>query len=184
MEPLEHRIRRLMKLHPPLREGALSWRGLIGLAQRVTRRLDLDCSVKLRPCPYGGSVGRIGPRVTYTIDSRADRDQRRRILAHEIGHVALGHYALEDEVWYYTDDPQDDPYEGEADLFEAVALRSRYWPVEHIIRPEQLGLRLHNADMDPGLRRVWNSYKPSRVRTAGEGKPRPDVERLLLRLFD
>lgn len=180
-EPLEHRLRRLMALHPPLKRGALGWRGLVGLAHRVVGKLDLRCSVVLRANPFRGHVSRVGSRVTFTIDAALGKHERCQVLAHEVGHVALGHYQLDDEVWYYTDDPIGDPQEEEADLFEVVALRSMFYPLDFIIRPEQLRLPLKGPYAGPMEIAVRSEIRrsPARIRTASGKAPKPKVAELL-----
>ncbi len=187
-ESLERRILRLMNQHPPLRKGALGWRGLVGLANRVVHRIDarLEVMVKLRPNPFRGHVRRIGNRVTFSIDASLSRRERELVLAHEIGHVALGHYLLADEVYYYSDNPQGDVEEQEADLFEMVALRSMFVPLEWIVQPEQLPLGIPRPHVNPYARDVRAESERrnrGRVRTGGPGKPKPAVAEIL-RLFD
>jgi Zn-dependent peptidase ImmA (M78 family) len=68
------------------------------------------------------------------VDSRADADRRHAILAHEVGHLVLGHYERSDDVWFLTDGAGADEWEIEADLFAFFALRSRNQPLDRFIR--------------------------------------------------
>lgn len=89
----------------------------------------------MRPWPSEGSVRQIGRRLVVNIDSRLSKSDRVFALAHEAGHVLLGHYQLDEEgVWFMREpkDPGDD-FEVEADFFAMFVCRSRKMPAEWII---------------------------------------------------
>lgn len=91
--------------------------------------------VVVKPWPSEGSVRQIGRRLVVNIDSRQSRTNRIFALAHEAGHVLLGHYqSSEDGVWFMREpkDPGDD-LEAEADFFAMFVCRSRCMPAEWII---------------------------------------------------
>jgi hypothetical protein len=98
------------------------------LSARAARR-GLDLVVDVCPWPDAGSVQKIGRRLVVTVDSRQSKSDQLFALAHEAGHVLLGHYALDDGIWTMREQkaPGDD-FEAEADFFAMFVCRSRCLP--------------------------------------------------------
>lgn len=109
---------------PGFDRGGMSRQQLTMLLARYAVRANLTPVVRFDPWPFRGSVQRFGDRLTVVVDSRLEHEQRLATLAHEVGHVALGHYALEEGCWYFTDSEGMNEWEWEADLFARIALRS------------------------------------------------------------
>ncbi len=110
--------------------------------------------------PYRGSVTRVDNLLMIHIDARQDPhhfpgyrahtplyaglegDAWRReaeqvyALAHEIGHVALGHYQLrnDDGYWHFTHGDSEDILEVEADHFAALVTRTPGFPLALMLK--------------------------------------------------
>lgn len=157
-EPLEDRLDRLVRWHPTIARGGMSWGQLKDLAKRIAARRGLECRVHLKPWPWRGSVtmsfgaliihvdqeqGLPARDAAWSAPQPAHEEARRRAaaqlaaLAHEVGHVALGHYSLgERGVWFHQDGDSGDELEWEADAFSFVATRSPGTPIPSSILPQ------------------------------------------------
>jgi hypothetical protein len=124
-EALREKLKKLMAWHAPLRRGAMSFAQLRNLARRIGELRSVVVRVKLEPWPFSGTVAWIGEALVIRVDSRLSPGDQLDALAHEVGHLALGHYNLrEREVWYLQDNGPDDLWEQEAEVFVSLATRS------------------------------------------------------------
>lgn len=124
-QTLEEKLRRVTNWHAPLARGGMSWAGLRALASRIGTARGVEIVVAEDPWPFSGSLQRVGDRLVIKVDSRRNLAERTYALAHEVGHLALGHYDIHArEVWYHTDGPNADELEAEADVFAGWATRT------------------------------------------------------------
>lgn len=126
-------------MYPTLRRGGMTWAQLCGVLRARAQRRGVGLDVDLCPWPDRGAVERFGNLLVVYVDSRQSKGDQLRALAHEAGHVLLGHYQLEQEVWFQIDTGPDNPWEAEADWFADFALRTAGTPPEWFIG-EQLDL--------------------------------------------
>ena len=95
--------------------------------------------MRYRPWPWPASVQPAGGAITIVVDSERPLAQRTISLAHEVGHIALGHYAT-DDFWTDSEGPQSAAEELEADLFAAIVLDRHRTPIQYLGGPEQIDL--------------------------------------------
>lgn len=138
-------------IYPRLRRGGLTKQDLIDLARRYGRRLGLDVIIDFGPWPWRGSIRRLGNTIVINIDNRTDLAEQVGTLAHEVGHLVLGHYRLE-PFWADSWTPANRSEELEADLFCGLVLDRCVSPIQHLGGDEQLRLEL---DMRPRAARSW-----------------------------
>lgn len=140
----ENYLRKLARLcawHPQLARGAMSFTQLRNLALRIGAVRGVRVVVDLEPWPWPASVRWVGDVLAVTVDSRQSRPGRVYALAHEIGHIALGHCDLSGErVWYCRDGEDADAMEEEADAFASFATRSPGCAAWAAALDDQLGL--------------------------------------------
>jgi len=139
VSPFQERFFTLAARFPRLRRGGLNRKELEDLARRVGRRLGKEVRVRYRPWPWPASVQPAGGSVTIVVDSDRPPAQRVISLAHEVGHLALGHYAL-DDFWTDSEGSQSLLEEMEADLFAAIVLDRHRTPIQYLGGPEQMEL--------------------------------------------
>ncbi len=126
---LRERLIRLTGRYRTLQRGGLSFHQLREIAVRWGARHQLHVHILLLPWPESGSVQRAGDTVGIFINSRANVAERTYALAHEVGHLLLGHYDTRD-VWFLLDGPRACDWEDEADCFAAFATRTPKTPAE------------------------------------------------------
>jgi hypothetical protein len=138
LHAVNEKLLKLALWHPPIRRGAMTLSELRLLVHRIAKKRGLKAIVMIHPWPFRGSVQRDGGWLIIHIDSRQGLDgvvhpdilrlmEVRQIiaLAHEVGHVALGHYQLQEEgVWFHSDGGGDDAFEWEAEYFADVVTLS------------------------------------------------------------
>ena len=125
------RIYELAQLYPRLERGGLNAAQLRDLVRSVARRRGWGARVTYRPWPWPGTTQLIGDSIEIVIDSRRNPAEQVLTLAHEAGHVCLGH--LDDDV-FCTE--LDGPYSREqdewADLFASIILNRRLGPLDYL----------------------------------------------------
>lgn len=139
MKEFAERFFLLALRYPRLRRGGLSRKDLEDLARRVGRRMGKEVKVRYRPWPWPASVQPAGGSISIIVDSHRPPAQRVLSLAHEVGHLALGHYAF-DDFWTDSEGPQSLIEEMEADLFAAIVLDRHRTPIQYLGGPEQMEL--------------------------------------------
>lgn len=132
------RLAYLIKHHPILARGGLSRRQLKELAARIARRMGYCVEFVFTSWPWPATVSRIATRLVITVDNRRSAVEQLMALAHEVGHVALGHYQLEG-FWTETDGPYSREEDAWADVFAAIVLDKCTSPAEYL-GTEQLRL--------------------------------------------
>lgn len=115
------------------------------LAVQLGQKVQMPVTIEQRTWPFEGSVQKIGNHLFIWIDARLNDYERLECLAHEVGHLAFGHYQLADEygvgeTWYQHDGHGNDEWEQEADYFACFALRSSNLPIEWWIGRDQYEL--------------------------------------------
>lgn len=122
----------------------MSFNQLQTLLETRAKAKGYELKVKLQPWPGGGSCQKVRWKIVVPIDSRLPPFERLHALAHESGHILLGHYELDDEVWLLQDGEGDSQWEAEANLFAALATRTPGTPAGWFL-DEQLKLRLEEG---------------------------------------
>lgn len=134
------RYLRLARRYPRLARGGLNVREMRELAVRIARKMGMEVDIQCRPWPWPATISRVGRHLFITVDDRQNPGKQVSSLAHELGHLAMAHFALEpffadgggygggcgDEEW-------------EADVFALLVLDRIVSPLEHL-GPEQLEL--------------------------------------------
>lgn len=133
---LRERVARVAELAPSFRDGGLSWHELREVARVWGASVGLRVAIDLREgWPLSGSIQRIGEALVVFIDARLGHWARRYVLAHEVGHLVLGHYDVaDDRPWYMTDGLGASEMEREAETFACLATRSPGLPLELYLR--------------------------------------------------
>jgi hypothetical protein len=132
------RLASLARRYPSLARGGLSRQQLKELASRLARRLGYHLEIVSAPWPWPATISRVGDNLVITVDHRRDALAQLMALAHEVGHVALGHMHAE-PFWTDVDGPYSREEDEWADLFAAIVLDKCTSPVEYLGR-EQLEL--------------------------------------------
>lgn len=136
LKPATHtfteRLRAIASTCPAFGRGGISWHQLRDLAGAWGRTVGLRVAVDLRHgWPFGGSIQTFGRRLVVFIDAALPDWERRHVLAHEIGHLVLGHYDLDDDIpWFLSDSDGASELEQEAQTFAFLATRSPGLPLE------------------------------------------------------
>lgn len=128
----------LARLYPPLLNGGLHERQLRELGRRIVRRSGFGIEFLVCPHPWPATITRIAHTLIVTVDSRRNHPQRVGSLAHEIGHLAFGHFELAG-FWTDADGPASRKEDDEADLFALLVLDKKLGPLDYLGR-EQLEL--------------------------------------------
>lgn len=155
---MKEKLLKLARWHPPIARGGMTWGQLRDLAHRIAEKRGLRAKVTLTNWPFRGSVQRVEDVLAIHVDQvQAPRwtgpdpmpkhvvlHQRKNdqvyALAHEVGHVAMGHYELSDEgIWFHVDGAGDCELEAEADAFAHLVTRSPGVPVDWLLS-DQLDL--------------------------------------------
>lgn len=137
MKRFRERFFRLAAHYPRLRRGGLTVSDLEDLARRIGRRFNIEVFVQRSDWPWPASIQRIAGALLIHVDARRLPAQQVLSLAHEVGHLALGHYQL-DDFWTDCDGPQSREEEHAADLFAAIVLDRHRTPIQYLGGPEQL----------------------------------------------
>ena len=130
------RMYELVQLYPRLARGGLNSAQLRDLVRCVARRRGWDARVTYRPWPWPGTTQLIGDSIEIVVDSRRNPAEQVMALAHEVGHVCLGHLH-EDVFWTELDGPYSREQDEWADLFASIVLNRRIGPLDYLGR-EQL----------------------------------------------
>lgn len=134
------RIRRLIRFYPRLARGGLDRHQLQDLARRVARRAGYALDVAYQPWPWPGTTQVIGQTIAITIDDRRHPYEQLRSLAHEVGHLCLGHLR-EDDFWTDIDGPRLRDEDDWAEAFAAIVI-DRVVPPSVYLGREQFELEL------------------------------------------
>jgi hypothetical protein len=124
---VEAKLRDLGREHPDLARGGLSWDQLVTLARRIGAARGVEVDVRAHSWPWGGSVQWFGSALAISIDDRRPRAEQVWALAHEVGHLALGHCHLEEpeHAWcVHAGSKEDLEQEAAAECFAAFATRA------------------------------------------------------------
>lgn len=138
LQEFRSRLLDLSKRFPRVARGGLGQRELVDLAKRVARHAGYSVDVAFRPWPWPAAVTRIGRTLLITVDDRRHPADQVMALAHEVGHIVLGHYHAE-PFWTEVDGPYQRDEDRQADLFASIILDKRTSPLEYL-RREQLEL--------------------------------------------
>lgn len=130
-EEFRGRLISLARRYPRLARGGLNRRQLKDLARHVAQRSGFYVRFTFEPWPWPATVHRMGRTLAVTVDSRRHPADQLMALAHEVGHIALGHYRLGD-FWTEVDGPYSREEDGWADLFAAIVLDKRTTPLEYL----------------------------------------------------
>lgn len=125
----------LIALYPPLARGALHERQLRELGRRIARRAGFRIEYVVCAHPWPATITRIAHTLVIIVDNRRNVPQRVGSLAHEIGHLAFGHYALEG-FWTDADGPASREEDDEADLFSLLVLNKNMSPLDFLGREQ------------------------------------------------
>ena len=136
MQGFRDRFNRLCRQYPRIARGGLTVSDLRDLARRLARRAGLEVHIAFCAWPWPGTVQRLGDTLVVTVDDRQNPGLRKFSLAHEVAHLGLGHYRL-DDFWTDAHGVLSREEDREADLFAAVVLNPHASPVELLGR-EQL----------------------------------------------
>lgn len=128
----------LARRYPRLKRGRLGKPELLDLARRYARSHGYDLIVRHCPWPWYGTIRRMDQTIVITIDSRQNARWQLGTLAHEVGHLVLGHYLLE-PFWADATSPANREEESEADAFAALVTQTFASPLHHL-GPDQLEL--------------------------------------------
>jgi hypothetical protein len=138
---IEAKLRALCRWHPQLARGAMSWAQLRNLARRIGAARGVEVVVDVVAWPWPATARWVGDVLAITVDGRQSRAGRIYALAHEVGHLALGHCSLRDrDVWFHRDGVCSDEMESEADLFAQLATSSPGCAAWEAVLRDQLGL--------------------------------------------
>jgi len=132
------RLAALARRYPTLARGGLSSAQLVDLSRRLALRLGYRLEVVRTAWPWPATISRIADTLVITIDDRRDPGDQLMALAHEVGHIALGHMRTS-PFWTEVDGPYALEEDAWADLFAAVVL-SRHTSVVEFLGKEQLEL--------------------------------------------
>lgn len=136
MQGFRDRFYRLSRTYARIARGGLTVYDLKDLARRLARRVGLDVDIAFCRWPWPGTLQRLGDTLVITVDDRQNRGMQAYSLAHELGHVGLGHYRL-DDFWTDGHGPRSKAEDHEADLFAGLVLNKHHTPLELLGR-EQL----------------------------------------------
>lgn len=126
----------LILLYPRLARGGLDRDQLRDLVCRVARRRGYYARVTYRPWPWPATTQLMDDSIEIVVDSRRHPAEQVMALAHEVGHVCLGHLH-EDVFWTEVDGPYLRQQDEWADLFASIVLNRRIGPLDYLGR-EQL----------------------------------------------
>lgn len=132
------RLAALAHRYPSLARGGLNRLQLRDLAGRLARRLGYHLEIVSAPWPWPATISRVGDNLVITVDDRRGPADQLMALAHEVGHIALGHLRTA-PFWTDVDGPHLLEEDAWADLFAAVVL-SRHTSVVEYLGREQLEL--------------------------------------------
>lgn len=135
MREFRRRLYELIRCYPRLARGGLNQRELLDLARRVARRSGLSVRVAFKPWPWPASVVRIARTLVIIVDEDRIPAEQVLALAHEVGHIALGHYHAE-RFWADTDGLACSVEEQEADLFASLVLSRHLGPLDYLGREQ------------------------------------------------
>lgn len=130
------RFYRLARRYPRLARGGLTLDQMRELAERIGRQMGFEVDVAFRPWPWPATINRIGDTLSITVDDRQPPARQVGSLAHEVGHLALAHFAVDP---FLADGGPDCEEEWEADLFALLVLDRTLSPLDHLGR-EQLDI--------------------------------------------
>lgn len=133
------RMYELVQLYPRLARGGLNSAQLRDLVRCVARRRGWDARVTYRPWPWPGTTQIIGDSIEIVVDSRRHPYEQLRSLAHEVGHVCLGHLRADDDWWTDLDGPTSRAEDDWAEAFAAIVI-DRVTPTEVFLGREQFEL--------------------------------------------
>lgn len=145
----------LARIYPRLTRGGLNREQLQDLVTRVARRRGYSAHVVHQPWPWPATTQLMATSIEITIDSRRHPYEQLRSLAHEVGHVCLGHCCAEDDFWTDLDGPTHREEDGWAELFASIVIDRVVPPLVHIGR-EQFELQLEETS--PQSRRFGRVY--------------------------
>jgi hypothetical protein len=125
------RLAYLIRHYPILARGGLSRRQLKDLAVRIARRMGYTVEFVHTTWPWPATISRVATRLVITVDSRRSALDQLMALAHEVGHVALGHYQLEG-FWTEMDGPYSREEDAWADVFASIVLDKHTSPAQYL----------------------------------------------------
>lgn len=131
MQGFRDRVLSLTRAYPRLARGGLNIHQLKDLASRIAARQGLRADIAFVPWPWPATIQQAGSRVLITVDSDRHIADQAMALAHEVGHLVLGHLHTE-PFWTDVDGPVQHEEDALADLFAAIVLDKGRTPLEYL----------------------------------------------------
>lgn len=131
LQGFRDRVLTLAHSYPRLARGGLNIRQLKELASRLAARKGFRLDVAFAPWPWPATIQRAGQVLFITVDSRRHPADQASALAHEVGHLVLGHLHAE-PFWTDVDGPLQREEDELADLFAAIVLDKGRTPLEYL----------------------------------------------------